>query len=83
MNEIYEKFRLSDFSEVFDDDQIEVTPALQASDVKDWDSLSHIRLILAVQKAFNIDFAAEEMGNLINVGDLASLIKAKISRRGR
>ena len=46
------------FRDVFDDDDIVVTSALTADDVPEWDSLSHIRLILAVQKAFNVKFSA-------------------------
>jgi len=40
------------FGDVFDDAAIEVTPHLTASDVREWDGLSHIRLLLVVQKAF-------------------------------
>ena len=30
------------------------TPELTADDVPEWDSLTHVRLILAVQKAFKV-----------------------------
>ena len=70
--------RLSEiFHEVFDDDGIKVTPELTADDVEEWDSLSHIRLILTVEKAFAIKFSAAEVGKLKNVGELAALIQAK------
>ena len=50
--------------EVFDDDELEATPDLTASDVEGWDSLKHIRLVLSVEKAFHISFSAsEESGN--------------------
>lgn len=76
MGEIYSKLD-SIFRDVFDDDSISVTPELRASDVQDWDSLSHIRLILSVQKAFKIKFSAAEAANMKNVGELAELIQAK------
>jgi acyl carrier protein len=63
--------------EVFDDDELEATPDLTASDVEGWDSLKHIRLVLSVEKAFHISFSASEIGNLKNIGELASLIEAK------
>lgn len=66
------------FEDVFDDDSIQVTPDLSAKDVDGWDSLSHIRLILTVEKAFKIKFSTSEIGKLENVGDLAALIKARI-----
>jgi acyl carrier protein len=63
--------------EVFDDDELEATPNLTASDVEGWDSLKHIRLVLSVEKAFHISFSASEIGNLKNIGELASLIETK------
>jgi acyl carrier protein len=65
------------FREVFDDDELELTPEMTAGDVDGWDSLAHIRLVLSVQKAFNIKFSPVEMNRLKNVGDLISLTKDK------
>jgi acyl carrier protein len=65
------------FQDVFDDDSIEVTPELTAKDVDGWDSLTHIRLILTVEKAFKIKFSTSEIGKLENVSDLVKLIKAR------
>jgi len=65
------------FNQVFDDETIEVTPQLTAKDVDGWDSLTHIRLILSVEKAFKIRFTTSEIGNLENVGDLVALIRAR------
>jgi len=64
------------FEDVFDDDSIQVTPELSAKDVDGWDSLTHIRLILTVEKAFKTKFSTSEIGRLENVGDLVALIKA-------
>jgi acyl carrier protein len=70
--------RLTDiFQDVFDEDSIEVTPELSAKDVDGWDSLTHIRLILTVEKAFKIKFSTSEIGKLENVGDLVALIEAR------
>jgi len=66
------------FQDVFDDDSIVVTPGLTAADVAEWDSLNHIRLILAVEKAFKVKFTAAQTGNLKNVGELAALIRDKM-----
>ena len=65
------------FAGVFDEDTIQITPELSAKDVDGWDSLTHIRLILTVEKAFKIKFSTSEIGKLENVGDLVSLIKAR------
>jgi acyl carrier protein len=66
------------FNEVFGDEPIEVTPQLTAKDVDGWDSLTHIRLVLSVEKAFKIRFTNSEIGNLENVGDLVALIRARV-----
>jgi acyl carrier protein len=66
------------FEDVFDDDSIVVTPELSAKDVDEWDSLTHIRLILTVEKVFKIKFATSEIGKMENVGDLVKLIKARL-----
>jgi acyl carrier protein len=66
------------FEDVFDDDSISVKPELSAKDVDGWDSLTHIRLILTIEKAFKIKFSTSEIGKLQNVGDLAALIKARV-----
>jgi len=66
------------FQDVFDEDSIEVTPKLSADDVDGWDSLTHIRLILTIEKVFKIKFSTSEIGKLENVGDLVVLIQGKV-----
>jgi acyl carrier protein len=76
MEDIYRRLTAI-FHDVFEDDSIVLTPDLTAADVPDWDSLSHIRLVLAVQKEFGAKFSAAQTAGLKNVGDLAELIRAK------
>jgi acyl carrier protein len=76
--DVYEK--LADtFRDVFDDDAIVVHPELTANDVDEWDSLTHLRLMLTIEKAFGVHFSASEVGRLKNVGELAALIQSKTS----
>ena len=75
-SEVYQRLTTV-LQEVFDDDELPATPDLSASDVEGWDSLKHVRLILSVEKAFHVSFAASEIGNLKNIGELATLIEAK------
>jgi acyl carrier protein len=65
------------FLDTFDDDSISVTPELSAKDVDGWDSITHIRLMLTVEKAFKIKFSTSEISDLKDVGDLVTLIKAR------
>lgn len=64
------------FEDVFDD-EIAVTSELSAKDVDGWDSLTHIRLVLTIERGFNIKFSTTEIGKLENVGDLVALIKER------
>jgi acyl carrier protein len=75
-NAIYERLT-GVLHDVLDDDTLVLTPDLTAAEVDGWDSLTHIRLMLSVEKAFAIRFAAAEVGKLKNVGELVSLIAAK------
>ena len=77
-NEIFEKLTPI-FQDVFDDDEIVLVSDLTAADVDEWDSLSHIRLIVSVEQAFEISFTAAEVGRLENVGEFAELIERKLN----
>ena len=66
------------FHEVFDDETVIPTPAMTAADVDAWDSLNHIRLIVATELAFGVKFGITEITGLGNVGDLVALIRSKI-----
>jgi len=69
--------------EVFDsvfDEPVAVRPELTAQDVDDWDSLSHVTLIIAVEKAFGIRFGAGEINGFKNVDAMVSRIAALASQ---
>lgn len=66
------------FRKVFNDDSIDITPETSAETIPGWDSLSHIKLMISIEKSFSIRFTAKEISNLNNVGELVSIIKAKL-----
>jgi len=51
-----------------------LTPAISAKDVPEWDSLTHISLIVAVEKAVAIRFRVGEVENAKNIGEFVDLI---------
>jgi len=70
--EIYDK--LSEvFEDVFDE-RINITAETTADDVDDWDSLSHITLMAAVEDAFGIKFKMKEVSSMKNVGEMVAII---------
>jgi acyl carrier protein len=75
--DLYEK--LTDiFRDIFDDDDLVLTGQMTAEDVDEWDSLSHIRLIVAVEKDFGVSFSSSEIASLENVAQLAELTERKL-----
>lgn len=67
------------FCEVFDDDELKITPEMTANDVDGWDSLSHVNLIVAVESAFKIRFNQKDLLTFKNVGDLLGCIESKVA----
>lgn len=74
--EIYDRLVVV-FRDVFDDDEIVISPETTAPDVDGWDSLNHIRLILSIGREFGVQFSASEVAGFKNVGDLVSAIARK------
>jgi acyl carrier protein len=78
------KPRLQDvFREVFDDDSIEIFDAMTADDLEEWDSLSHITLVLAVEREFGVKLRAAEVGSLVDVGAMIKLLMGRAPAGGR
>jgi acyl carrier protein len=65
------------FRDVFGDPNLTVEDSTTANDVEAWDSLTHIDLIVALERRFRIKFTTGEVTGLRNVGDLVALIKSK------
>lgn len=67
------------FRNVFDDDEIELFDEMTSEDVEDWDSLSHVNLILKIEKEFGVKFTVDEIAQTKNVGQFISIINEKLS----
>jgi acyl carrier protein len=68
--------------EVFDGvflEPVQVTAALTAKDVPEWDSLLHVSLVLAIESAFKVRFRVGEVEGTRNVGELAALIERRLA----
>ncbi len=67
------------FRNVFDDESIELHDETNAEDIKDWDSLEQINLIVAIENEFEMMFDMTEIADLANVGEMVDLILKKDS----
>jgi acyl carrier protein len=66
------------FCDVLENDSILITRETTASQIEEWDSLSHIMLVVEIEKKFKIRFTAIEVQKFRNVGEMCDSIKIKI-----
>ncbi len=66
------------FRRVFANPALEVSAEMTASDVDGRDSLSHIDLIVAIEKRFDVKFSLGELMTFKNVGDLMRSLRARL-----
>lgn len=50
-----------------------------AAQVEKWDSLNHIKFIVALEKRFGLRFDLDELNDLQNIGEVVDLIGKKIT----
>jgi acyl carrier protein len=66
------------FRDILDDENIILSDASTAEDIEDWDPLTHIQLIKAIEKNFSIRFTSREILSWNNVGEMLDCIKSKL-----
>lgn len=66
------------FKDVLDDEDVALTSETVATDVDGWDSLSHVMLVVAIEKHFKIRFTSKEIQSWKNVGEMVGSIADKL-----
>jgi len=66
------------FREVFRDDDLEVVEATSKADIPGWDSLTDVKLVIAIEEEFQTRFTTQEVGHVRTVGDFVEAL----ARRG-
>jgi acyl carrier protein len=67
------------FRDVFDQPNLVITRESNASTIEDWDSLTHLNLVTAVERRYKVKFALGELQDMKNVGDLLDLLSGKLA----
>tara|TARA_B100001093_G_scaffold516778_1_gene596372 strand:+ start:1885 stop:2115 length:231 start_codon:yes stop_codon:yes gene_type:complete len=72
----YSKKDLEDiFIQIFKINDIEIIHNLELNKIPKWDSLGHLRLILAIEKKFNIKISNDKITQLTSFSLLLSYLK--------
>jgi acyl carrier protein len=63
------------FRDVFENEKLVISEITSAKDIDEWDSLTHVMLISAVEKHFNIRLKFADIIKFKNVGDMVDLLE--------
>ncbi len=67
------------FRDILDEELLTLTRETTANDVDGWDSLTHIQLIVAIEKKFSVKFSSKEILSWNNVGELLDSLYQRVS----
>ncbi|MFI5151618.1 MAG: acyl carrier protein [Bacteroidia bacterium] len=69
------------FTDILDNDDIVIRRETTSSDIEEWDSLTHIQLVVAIEKKFKIRFLSSEIQGFKNVGEMCLCILNKLEEK--
>ena len=67
------------FIDILDNENIQLNDRTTANDVEEWDPLTHVQIVVAIEKHFKIRFTSKEIQSWNNVGELCDAILIRIS----
>jgi len=67
------------FKSVFENDNLVLTDEMTASDVDNWDSLTHMILVSEIEKDFEVKFKLKDLNKMKNVGNLVEVLISKLN----
>jgi len=66
------------FIDTLDNEEVVIEETTQATDVEEWDSLTHIMLVVTIEKHFKITFDSKEILSWKDVREMMDSIISKV-----
>lgn len=66
-------------ADIFEMDPQALNAASSPEQVEKWDSIQHLNLVLALEGKYGIAFEPEEMEQMTNLGEIATLVGTKLA----
>lgn len=66
--------------DIFDLEGIELSLDLQQKDIEDWDSMGHVRLMLAIEDEFKIQILFEKAAELNSVKSIVQYLTGALAK---
>jgi len=67
------------FIDVLENDDIKLERSTTAKDIDEWDSITHIQLIVAIEKKFKVRFNTTEINSWQNVGEMCDAVDKRVN----
>ncbi len=67
-------------ADIFNLPKEKITPTCSPKEIKVWDSLQHVNLVLALEQEFGLEFEPDEIQQMKSIEKIAGLVKQKLER---
>jgi acyl carrier protein len=68
---------ISTLSDIFEVDASKISEKTNNKNLAKWDSLNHVKLVVALEEEFDLEFDPEEMGGMTSVVEILKVIVSK------
>ena len=76
MSKIIEESVIDVISAILDEPKEKINTRSSANDLKGWDSVNHLNIILALQEEFDLKFNNDEINSMINIKIIVDTINS-------